>query len=61
MPCLRKMPFSTPTKLGTWFMLLPTAAVRTAGCWAAGVPARTAAATIARITPDSVFIVASSF
>src|SRR5712691_4953878 len=32
MPCLRKMPFSTPTKLGTWFMLLPMAAVTVAGC-----------------------------
>src|SRR5206468_250231 len=28
MPCFRKMPFSTPTKLGTWFTLLPTGAVR---------------------------------
>ena len=31
MPCLRKMPFSTPTKLGTWFMLPPTAAVSGGG------------------------------
>src|SRR5687767_2093298 len=34
-PCLRKMPFSTPTKLGTWLTLAPTAATSTAGAWAA--------------------------
>jgi hypothetical protein len=56
-PCLRKIPFSTPTKLGTWFMLLPTAAVSTGGCCAAGVPARRAAATIATTTLPNLFIV----
>src|SRR5437868_381712 len=42
MPCLRKMPFSTPTKLGTWFMLLPTAALSTTGAWAPADHATTA-------------------
>src|SRR5262245_33203300 len=55
-PYLRKIPFSTPTKLGTWFMLLPTAAVSTGGCWAAGMPARRTAAVIATSTLESVFI-----
>src|SRR5688572_17227454 len=46
MPCLRKMPFSTPTKLGTWFMLPPTAAASGVGDCAVAVSARPTSAAI---------------
>src|SRR3989449_10836295 len=52
-PCLRKMPFSTPTKLGTWFMLLPMAAVTVVGVCARAPGATTTTAPAAIATRKS--------
>src|SRR5919106_55358 len=54
------MPFSTPTKLGTWLTLLPTAALSTVGaCWAPTDHARTTRATSATTPMTTRFMVSS--